>query len=120
MLTAGFLENSIQEVYGEFVRGASSPAVARFAESKLDRINNPKVKQFVETARSFKPECAEGLEAFLNEEDGLRRNAIDSIMSNRHQIAHGGSAQITVSRVREYLPHCIEVVEFIEDQIQGD
>ena len=120
VLTAGFLEKSIQEVYSEFVHAASSPAVARFAESKLDRINNPKAGQFVETARSFKPEWAEDLQLFLDEGGGRRRNAIDSIMNNRHQIAHGDGAQITVHRVREYLPHCIEVVEFIEDQVRGD
>ena len=35
VLTAGFLENSIEEVYGEFVRDASSQPVARFAEYEL-------------------------------------------------------------------------------------
>ena len=120
VLAAGFLENSIYEVYAEFVRGASSPAVAQFAESKLERINNPNARRFVETAGSFKREWAEGLESFLDEDDERRRNAIDSIMNNRHQIAHGGGAQITVARVREYLNGCVEVVEFIERQVQGN
>lgn len=120
VLTAGFLENSIQEVYTEFVRRSSSPAVARFAESKLERINNPNARRFVETAGSFKREWADGLESFLDEDDERRRNAIDSIVNNRHQIAHGGGAQITVARVREYLNGCVEVVEFIERQVQGN
>ena len=120
VLTAGFLENSIQEVYTEFVRRSSSPAVARFAESRLERINNPNAGGFIGTARSFKCEWADDLRAFLDEDGKRRRNAIDSIMNNRHQIAHGGGAQITVARVREYLNGCVEVVEFIERQVQGN
>ena len=118
VLTAGFLENSLKEVYSDFVGRASSPKVTRFAATKLDDISNPKAGRFVETARSFDQAWAVELEAFLNEDDSRRKNAIDSIMNNRHQIAHGGSVQISVGRVREYLPGCIEVVEFLEDQVK--
>ena len=120
VLTAGFLENSIQEVYTEFVRRSSSPAVARFAESKLERINNPNAGEFIGTARSFKPEWADDLRAFLDDDGKRRRNAINSIMTNRNQIAHGVDVGISVDSVREYLLHCIEVVEFIEEQVQGN
>ena len=118
VLTAGLLESSLQEVYGEFVSGAASPQVTSFAMSQLRRISNPKANRFVETARRFNPVWATELEVFLDEDGRRRRNAIDSIMSNRHQIAHGGNAQISVGRVREYLPSCVEVVEFLENQLQ--
>ena len=117
VLTAGFLENSLREVYGEFVSGAASPQVTSFAMSQLGRISNPKASRFVDTARRFSPVWATELDTFLNEDGGRRRNAIDSIMNSRHQISHGGSAQISVGRVREYLPGCVEVVEFLEDQL---
>lgn len=117
VLTAGFLENALREVYGDFVRETASPQVARFAAEKLRTISNPKAGRFVETAASFDPVLASDLETFLNADGGLRRNAIDSIMSNRNQIAHGGSAQVSVGRVREYLPRCIQVVDFIENQL---
>ena len=119
VLTAGFLENALREVYGEFIRNAASPQVARFASSRLDRISNPKAARFVETARSFDPAWAEAVETFLDEEGGLRRNAIDSIINNRNQIAHGGSPPVSVGRVREYLPGCVQVVEFIESYLLG-
>ncbi len=66
---------------------------------------------------SFKKMWGEDLEAFINEDGQRRRNAIDSIMNNRHQIAHGQSARITVGSIREHLPGCVEVVEFIEHQV---
>ena len=119
VLTAGFLENALRGVYGEFVRNAASPQVARFAARNLEDISNPKARRFVETARSFDPVWATDLEVFLDADGGRRRNAIDSIMSNRNQIVHGENAQVSVGRVREYLPGCIQVVEFIEEQLLG-
>ena len=56
------------------------------------------------------------LEAFLDENDGRRRNAIDSIMNNRHLIAHGRSSSISVARVREYFTAINEVADFLERQ----
>ena len=118
VLTAGFLENALTEVYSEYASKAASPQVANFATRRLERITNPKSGIFVETARSFSKQWAADLDAFLDEEDQRRRNAIDSIMSNRHLIAHGQSGGISVGRVRQYLPGCVEVIEFIETQLQ--
>lgn len=118
VLTAGFLENALAAVYAEYIRGSANPKVANFATRKLEDISNPKATRFVETARSFNERWAEDLHAFLNEDDQRRKNAIDSIMSNRHQIVHGENARISVGRVREYLPGCVEVIEFIESQLQ--
>ncbi|MDE2861467.1 MAG: HEPN domain-containing protein [Chloroflexota bacterium] len=119
VLTAGFLENALREVFSEFVRNAASPQVASFATRRLERISNPKSGRFIETAQSFDFVWASDLEDFLNADGGRRRNAIDSIMSNRNRIAHGESVQVSVGRVREYLPGCIQVVEFIENQLLG-
>ena len=49
------------------------------------------------------------------ESDG-KKEAIDAIMANRHQIAHGKDSGITLVRVKEYLEKCVMVVEFIEMQ----
>ena len=119
VLTAGFLENALREVYSEFVRNAASPQVASFATKRLEDISNPKARRFIETAHSFDPIWASDLESFLNEDGERRRNAIDSIMSNRHRIAHGEGAQVSVGRVREYLPWCIQVGEFIEGRLRS-
>ena len=118
VLTAGFLENAHTKIYAQYVRNAASPAVAKFATRRLEDISNPKASRFVETARSFSERWGDDLDAFLNEDAQRRKNAIDSIMNNRHQIAHGQATMISVARVKEYLPGCVEVVEFIEEQLQ--
>ncbi|MGA9453625.1 MAG: HEPN domain-containing protein [Verrucomicrobiia bacterium] len=54
------------------------------------------------------------LELFL--ESNGRKDAIDSVMNNRHQIAHGKNSGITIARVRGYLDKAEEVLNFIERQ----
>ena len=60
---------------------------------------------------------AAALDEFLSEAG--RKEAIDGIMSQRHQIAHGRDAGITVARVTAYLTKSVEVIEFVEDQCMG-
>lgn len=118
VLTAGFLENALTEVYANYARRVGNAAVANFSTRTLENITNPKASKFVETAHSFSKVWGEELNQFLDDEDERRRNAIDSIMNNRHQIAHGKKTGISVVRVREYLSGCVEVIEYIEDQVQ--
>lgn len=117
VLVAGFLENAITEAYTDFARNAASEHVARFAEAALAQIQNPKADRFVRTAAAFKPAWGDDLEKFLKQND--RKDAIDSIMNNRHLIAHGQDSNITVARVNNYLDKCVEAIEFIETQCKG-
>lgn len=119
VLVAGFLENAHREIYSGFATNAASKPVANFARTILGNTQNPKSQRFVQTARAFNPRWAVDLESFLNEDAEVRKTAIDSIMNNRHQIAHGRSTQISIARVREYLVKCVEVIKFIEDQCLG-
>jgi len=114
ILSAGFLENAIEEVYGDFVRGAASKPVADYATSVLSKIQNPNIPRFIGTARSFRQDWATALDTYVDEEG--RREAINSIMKNRHEIAHGKYSGITIAQIKDYLDKAVEVVEFIENQ----
>ncbi len=118
ILASGFLENAISEIYVEVVKSAAAPHVVKYTSKTLDKIQNPKAKRFIDTASQFKSEWGEELEKFLKE-DPSRKSAIDSIMTNRHQIAHGKSCNISVHRVREYLEKSVEVIKFIEGQCKN-
>lgn len=114
VLVAGFMENAIGEIYSEYARRSANEHIANYVTSTVLRIQNPKAQRFLETARAFRPLWADELEKFLGE-DG-RKEAIDAIMANRHLIAHGRDAGITVARVKEYLNKCVKVIEFLENQ----
>lgn len=114
VLSAGFLENSLSEVYVDFSSRASSPHVASFTRKALSQIHNPKTGRFIEITSSFNKAWGENLELFT--EDNGRREAINAIMTHRHKIAHGKDSDISYHRLRDYLSKAIEVVEFIEKQ----
>ena len=114
VIASGFLENSLKLIYTDFVKNASSEPVANFTSSTLSKIQNPKTDRFIEIARKFKSKWAEDLEKYVDESD--RKDAIDSIMNNRHQIVHGKQSGITIARVKQYIEKSIEVVIFIENQ----
>jgi len=114
VLSAGFIENALTEVYTEYAKACSHINVANFVSAKLARVHNPKSSRFLETARGFDKSWEQGLDEFLSL--GGRREAIDAIMSNRHLIAHGKDSGISLVRVKDYLGKSVEVVEFIENQ----
>ena len=62
----------------------------------------------------FKREWGEELSAFADEEG--RKEAIDSIMSNRHRIAHGKNSDVSMAKIKDYLRKSIQFIEFVEQQ----
>jgi hypothetical protein len=68
----------------------------------------------LEIAGAFDDAWRTNLESFLA--DSGRKEAIDSIIANRHLIVHGKDSGITLVRVKEYLQRCIEVIDFLEFQ----
>jgi hypothetical protein len=118
ILSAGLLENALKEVYGCYARSQVSEPVARFVDSRLNSVRNPKTKLFLETAGAFKEAWVSELTEFVDE-DG-RKEAIDSIMNQRHLIAHGKvqNSSLSLSQVKAYLRRAVEVIDFIEQQTE--
>ncbi|MGB7761511.1 MAG: HEPN domain-containing protein [Bryobacteraceae bacterium] len=117
ILAAGFLENTIRILYSSHVERQASPSIATYVVAQLERIQNPKAGKFIEVAHTFDKKWADDLEAFLNVDDGRRKNAIDSIMNNRNLIAHGRSSNISVVQVREYFASASEGADYLESQL---
>lgn len=114
VLVAGFLENAISEVYSSYVQKCSNAQVANYVEAVLGRIQNPKAQKFLETARSFNRDWELNLNDYI-EQNG-RKDAIDSVMTNRHLIAHGKDSGITLARLDQYFKKGVEVIDYIEGQ----
>ncbi|NUN68245.1 MAG: hypothetical protein HUU02_00870 [Bacteroidetes bacterium] len=114
VLCSGLLENSIPELYGEYVKKKSNQEINHFVVSNLEKYLNPKTGRFIEVSNAFNKDWGRELELFVDQ-DG-RREAIDAIIANRHKIAHGEDSGITVVKIKEYLKRIIEVLNFIETQ----
>ncbi|NJN87764.1 MAG: hypothetical protein HC881_17515 [Leptolyngbyaceae cyanobacterium SL_7_1] len=118
VVCAGLLENALKEIYTDYASKQVSKPIANFVSSKLSQIRNPKSSVFLETAVVFNTIWRSELEDFMRDEG--RGDAIDSIINNRHLIAHGSeqNSGVTISQVKDWLDKAIEVIEFIETQCQ--
>lgn len=115
VLTSGYVENAVREIYGQYVRKNSySQPVIRYSTTQLEGIQNPRPERLVKIATLFDPAWGRDLHAHLS--INFRSEAINAIMSNRHLIAHGRSSNITVGQVSLYLGRIIEVADFMELQ----
>lgn len=116
ILSAGFIENALKELYIDYAHRTVSRPVANFVSSSISQIRNPKMQRFIEVAGAFKESWKDDLEKYVSL-DG-RAEAIDSVMNNRHQIAHGKwlNSNVSLVQIKEYLDRAVEVLEFIEQQ----
>ena len=113
ILASGFLETSVRAIYGQYARTKAAPYVANFVDSELKRFQSAKMDNILTLTRSFSPDWEERLR---NAVEGEPKDAVDSIVANRHNITHGQSVGITYHTVRRYYGNAIKVIELIDAQ----
>ena len=96
---SGYLEASCREALLAYAKTSSSPGVYRYVDHQLKFFRSPKTNDMLELIGLFDGGAAEDLREFA---DGQIKASIDSIVTYRHSLAHGRSAQVTVHRVRAY------------------
>ena len=111
--TAGFVEQSIQSIYFDFVRLRSPISVSSFVSRRLARVQNIKSERLRELVRDFDASWATGLDAFLTDE---RKQALNSVVTNRNKVAHGESVSIGLVQMKRWLSEVLEIVAFLEEQ----
>lgn len=112
VLVAGFLEKATQELLQEYCRNASSPAVQRFVERQLRFFTNLKRERLLQLVGHFDSDWRTELASYVVDE---REAAVNSVVSLRNQIAHGGSVGVTYRGISDYYEHVRDVVSKIDD-----
>lgn len=108
VLVAGYVEQSVKSIFGEFVRVRASPEVYRYAERRLARVRNPNATDLISLAGDFNPEWRESLNAVLQDE---RKAALDSVVANRNGIAHGRSVGIGLAQISAHHRYAKKVMK---------
>lgn len=113
VLIAGLLEQASRHIYGEYATRKAHPNVSRYVERDLESFMNPKAERLRQLAGDFNAAWRTDLEMFLGTE---RKDAVDSVVANRHLIAHGRDVGLTYTRIMGYYKHVVDVVEYLEAQ----
>lgn len=111
ILVSGYIESSVREIMYDYAKNKSHQNVANFVLSKLKRLGNPKIDPILQLVGSFSVEWRKSVE---NEIDDELKDAVDSIVTNRNQIAHGVDIGITFGRINDYYEKTVKVIKIIE------
>ncbi|NET00416.1 MAG: hypothetical protein F6K62_00870 [Sphaerospermopsis sp. SIO1G2] len=113
ILVSGFLETSVRAIYSEYAKKVSNRNVANFVERKLTDLQNPKMEKILQLTGAFNSEWESNLRIAT---EGELKDAINSIVANRNNIAHGQDVGITYIRIKEYYEKAVQVINIIENQ----
>lgn len=112
VLVSGFIEKSLSEIALEHARRVGPPSLQRFVERNTSRFANANTEKVLQLLGSFDPDWRNHLEHVLVDE---RKDALDSVVGLRHQIAHGRSVGVTHVRIKEYFGAIVKTIEDIQD-----
>jgi hypothetical protein len=110
VLTSGYLETSVRAIFKSYAHATADPKVAKYVERCLDDFQSPKMEAILNLAQSFSSDWEEKIRTYAI---GQRKDAIDSIVANRHNIAHGRNVGISFATIAQYYKSVKETVDFI-------
>ena len=109
VLVSGYIERAMVELVLEHAREKGAPTLLRFVEQRTRTFTNASSSRIQELLGSFDPAWRQELaENVLVDE---WRDAVDSIVSLRNTIAHGGSVGLTYNRIVEYYQQAQHVID---------
>jgi RiboL-PSP-HEPN len=110
VLVSGYLEAAVVECAGWYATRRSAPPVAAYVSRNLEHFANPNAERLLQLVGSFNADWRASVEEFLVDE---RKEAVDSVVALRNQIAHGESVGVTYVRIKAYYDAVREVVSFV-------
>lgn len=99
VLASGFLELSCREILGSYTAKRASPHVTRYVTAQLGRFSSATTGKIADLLTLFDEIAAKRWRQSLDEAEVA---ALDSIVSNRHLIAHGRSVGLSLHVMEDY------------------
>ena len=117
VLVCGFLENSVELCLLDYCRKRTDGNISNFVSSELRAFQNPKMGKILELFGAFSKTWEESLK---RDSEGKISDAGNSIVTNRHMIAHGGKSDISMASLKYYYADVIRGVEIMRKITQAD
>ena len=113
ILVSGYIETSIRSIYIEYARKRADSNIADFVSNTLKDFRSPNMNKILDLVHDFNPQWEVELKNFT---DGELKDSVDSIVSTRHNIAHGRNVGISYVTIKKYYQNAIKVIELIDAQ----
>ncbi|NET00521.1 MAG: hypothetical protein F6K62_21110 [Sphaerospermopsis sp. SIO1G2] len=121
ILVSGFLEESLRVLLEKYCQNKASPNIQKFVIKQIDNITNCKTEKIKRILGEFSPTWESEFSQKIHEQskiDGEIKNSIDSVIDNRHKIAHGKSVGMSYSRVSNWYENVKQAVGILEEIIK--
>jgi len=114
ILTSGWIEQSVRHVLDVFVRNHGGDVRVRsFAESRVQEFQNATSGKIIMLVGEFSEAWRQRLELELGSHPEIK-DAVDSVVAARHQIAHGQSTGISFVVIQDYYKRVSRFIELLE------
>jgi hypothetical protein len=114
--STGYIEVALRIVVQTHVQAKATAEVAAYVVRDFEGVQNPKAEKIVKVLRCFSDRWADSMESYFATNPEVK-DAIDSLMANRHLIAHGRPCSISLGRVATYFQHADQAIEFIDEML---
>lgn len=115
--TSGLLEVFLKTRISEYSKGKVPKEINRFLTSKFKDITSLKTSKLEEVLCAFSTDWSDSFTSYIEEHDQLK-NSIDSIIAQRHNIAHGQQSNLGIASMNQYYEDVKTVVTYLDGIIR--
>jgi len=108
---SGFVEDCVRTIFSSYSDSNSSGYAKNYIASKLKKIPNPTTDAIFSIAAEFNKDWSDRLKKSV---PVPQRESLNSVVSNRHAIAHGGTSPIVLSDLKRYYQDIIIIIQVLE------
>lgn len=112
---SGFIETSLKNLIIDFSQGSSPKPIQKFVLQKLKNVTNLNYDRLASVLNSFNSEWAMQFKETISDE---QKSALNSVISNRNNIAHGENDNISYELMKNYYKNIKEIVEQLKGIIR--
>ena len=106
----GYIESAVQELLRTYTDERCPNEVTAFVSAQLKYFNSATAENIGRLIAAFDKGWESSLSSFLDDE---RKAAINSVVGNRHRIAHGLDVSVTIHQLSNWYPKVNEVIDHI-------
>ncbi len=120
VLVSGYIEESLRILFYEYAKNHSNPQIRRYIDLHIRRITNCKNSRILEVLNHFSDDWVRNYnDKIASRETSTNqiKDSIDSIIDNRHQIAHGRNVGISFVTVKSYYDSVKVAIDVLHEVI---
>jgi hypothetical protein len=102
------LEESVKIIIRIYVATKTHPNISNYMNSSTGNLTNLKSEKLGNFLNAFNSDWKEKFDTMLTDEE---KDSINSVVANRHQIAHGQNVGVSYVHVNEWYKNIKKVVE---------